>query len=244
MSLFKKAEQEINPTRLAGQIFLFLLGAELLIVLADIFLYQLEWLPWSQLRIPFNITREDTVVNWFSSMQAFAAALVLLAIFLLARRQKRAEAWGWGVLAVIFAAISLDDGAKLHERAGSSVVEMANHSPLIAELASNFPSYYWQMVCGPLLIAVGVFMTAFLWRNSGKTTFFYCFVIAACFLAFAILLDFVEGMDVGVFGLRWYKHNLKLIEEFIEMLGTSILLVTFLRILMDMFPDIRLKFMK
>jgi len=222
---------EISLRKTARNIFLALLGAELLIVLADIFLYQLKWLPWATLRTPLNITREDTFVNWFSSTQTFITGLILLAIFLLARRAKKKWSWGWAVLAGFFMFMSLDDGVGLHEKMGTTFHDISSATKLTSDLAEAFPSYYWQLVLGPLLIVATIFIAVFLWHQIGRTNYFYWIVVAVCLLVIAVMLDFAEGMDVGIFSIRAVKHNAKLIEEFIEMLGNTVFLVTFLQIM-------------
>ncbi len=242
--LQSKTAIKISASRFLHILFFSLLSAEIFIVLGDIFLYQLEWLPWRSMRIPFNITREDTLVNWFSSMQTFVTALVLLVIFLLARRKRQKHAWGWAVLTGFFACMSIDDGSKFHERIGSSFREGADALSLTSRLADTFPSYYWQLVLGPLLVAITAFMVVFLWKNIKTRANFWWFMIAIAILAFAVLLDYVEGADQGIFAVHTVKHNAKLLEEFFEMLGNTIFLIVFLRVMIDRNKNITLHFKK
>ena len=80
---------QVNRQRAINWILLFCLGTEILIVLADIFLNYLEWIPFSPLRRVFNITREDAIGNWFSSIQTLLVGIVLWVIFAVDKSEKK-----------------------------------------------------------------------------------------------------------------------------------------------------------
>jgi hypothetical protein len=238
----RTCEVSLSRRRTLRTLFAVLVSAEALIVLADIFLHRMEWIPWKPLRVPFDITREETVVNWFSSIQTFSVALVLAALFLLERRSRCPRAWGWAVLSAFFLFMSLDDGSRLHERIGASYEEMTAGLGMLARAVEIFPSYHWQMALAPFLIPITGFMAIFLWKQLDDRRNFWWVVVAICLLAIAVLMDLAEGADI--FSSSVDLHYLKSGEEFIEMLGNTVFLIVFLRALMTRYPRVGLEFKK
>lgn len=114
----------------------------------------------------------------------------------------------------------------------------------MGQIQALFPSYEWQLVVLPLLVAAGLFMLFFLWREfrtRGERVL--VFASAAC-MGLAVGLDFVEGLATrhpwnlrvwfaGEFDLHLHAaaHYFQSMEEFLEMLAISLLLMLFLRYL-------------
>lgn len=230
--------------------FLFLLALELAIVLLDIFVNHLGWIPVRAIRRMFNIAREDSLGTWLSSTQMLAVGLVLLLIGW-ARKQEAgrmsARVAGWYVLAGFFIYMGIDDAIKFHERVGTAfkVLVRAMDGPDPGGVAGFFPSYAWQLVFGPFFAAMGVFVIWFLWREL-KTARErrYVFIGIGCYVA-AVILDFVEGLknppypvlaDLFSSSVGTIRHYAKVVEEFLEMFGTTWQLVAFLGHLFTNFP--------
>jgi hypothetical protein len=144
--------------------------------------------------------------------------------------------------------MAADDGAKIHERMGSifSEVNRATGSDPPADalehLQGMFPSYDWQLVALPLLAAAGLFMLVFLLREIRDRKGRLLLFLAPGFMATAVGLDFIEGLDDShawniqvwireAFGLTKYtvRHFAKSLEEFLEMVAITLLLMLFLR---------------
>jgi hypothetical protein len=230
---------------LKGSIFL-VLSIELFILLSDIFLNHLKWIPYSPLRRVFNITREDGLSNWFSSTQALFAGLIALALAYLyfsARSRLNLKALGWGFVASAFLYIAVDDATKFHERLGSSLKKATKTNSLqiaSAEMSAGlerFPSYSWQFFLAPIFFLLGSLVVFFLWREVASVGPRLFLVAGVGFFILAVGLDFVEGLKsqsylpVSEFlGLevKAVRHLSKAIEEFLEMLGTSCFLLVFL----------------
>jgi len=240
----------INGSRLPARIFIFLLLAEVLLVLLDAFVNYAEWSKFGTIRRLFNITREDGLASWFMVTQTFVVALILWLIFFLQRNRgvSRKRIAGWGFLAGFFTYMSADDGAMIHERLGTLAEKMFESDTygyaesLLGRVQALFPSYEWQLVAMPLLAAAGLFMLFFLWREFSTRGERLLLLTSAGFMALAVGLDFVEGLEfkhplnvaawVGTtFDLTIYtvKHFSKSLEEFLEMLAMSVLLMLVLR---------------
>ena len=240
----------IRGQRLPVQIFIFCLVAEVLFVFLDAFVNYAEWSKFGTIRRLFNITREDSLATWFMVTQTFVTSLILWVIFLLQRNRavsgKRIA--GWGFLAGFFTYLSADDGAMIHERLGT-LAEKAYKSDkysysesLLGRIQELFPSYEWQLVALPFLVAAGLFMLFFLWREfNTRGERLLLFTAAAC-MALAVGLDFVEGLEFNHplnvaawfggtfdFTIHSVKHFSKSLEEFLEMVAMSVLLMLFLR---------------
>ena len=125
--------------------------------------------------------------------------------------------------------MAVDDGAAVHERLGSAFKQREGGSV-------GFISYPWQMLLAPLFVAMGLFLLAFLWFELPQAVDRARLLGALGLLAVAVAMDFVEGMEDGyavlIEAFGWdnetIRHFSKSIEEFIEMLGMTLFLVTFL----------------
>ena len=92
---------------------------------------------------------------------------------------------------------------------------------------------------------MGFFILIFLWRELEIPRLRYYIIAALSLYAFAVGLDFVEGLDQGPYPaiaeyfatkVATIGHLSKDIEEFMEMLGTTFFLITFLHKLFLLAP--------
>ena len=204
------------------------------------------------LRRLFNITREDSAASWFGAIQTLLTGLTALMIYFVARaRSASQQGRGWAVVAN-FIYMAIDDGVQIHERLGSALYALSRAPGSVFE---RFPSYPWQLVFVPVFGFLGLYILVFLWRElrgAGQR----CLVIAALSLqAFAVGLDFVEGLmpghpwniyrliaeflDAGVWipgdalapAFDMVRHFGKACEETVEMLAITLFWCVFLRYL-------------
>jgi len=201
----------------------------------------------------FNITREDSIPNWFASMQFLLIALVLWVIFLRVRELDAAKwkARGWAFLAGVFLFLSVDDGSKLHERVGTWFKSTARGSNSVARaLIEGHPSYTWHIALGPVFAIIGLFLLVFVWKALRPPVLRMLFLAGLACLAVAQGMDVLEGVDAvmeylaGLFSVSNYtiRHFAKSAEEFLEMFGQALLLVTFLRHLEEIAEGWRIEF--
>ncbi len=233
------------------RIFWCFLGVELFIVFLDVFVSYFEWSSVSSIRRMVNITREDSLSNWFSSLQVITVGFVLWIIAFAVRKQAegnhfKRRFYCWSVIGAFFIYMGIDDAIKFHERMGTAFKVTffeSNEKPgtgIVGFIYEIFPSYTWQLVFGPFFVSMGIFILWFLWKELSSKKLWYWFLAGISLYAIAVGLDFVEGLDgelyeeIGIasfFSTNNYciRHMSKTLEEFLEMFGTTIILTVFLR---------------
>lgn len=244
----------VNGQLLPGRIFLFCLTVELLLVALDAFINYGRFIDVGPVRRLFNIAREDGLATWFMVMQTFVAGLVLWLIALVQRSRSASRGnWlSWGFLAGFFIYMSADDAAEIHERLGSTFKKLLetgqreSSDSLLVRVHELFPSYEWHLVALPLLAGAGLFMLYFLLTEFRDRKSRLILLSAVSIMVIAILLDFLEGLDrahpwnphgwirdSAALDDYTVRHFSKTIEEFLEMVSISLLLMLFTAHLVD-----------
>jgi hypothetical protein len=226
-------------------VFLTCLIVEITLVYLDLTVNWLRWSEYGPIRRLFNTTREDALASLFAVTQTVFVALGAWFIYAIGRRHEipRPRRIGWLLVALFFTYIAIDDGAAVHERIGSAFKEREGGSV-------GFISYPWQMLLAPVFAAMGLFLLGFLWSEVPRPADRARVLGALACFAIAVSMDFVEGMEDGyawlVENFGWdnetVRHFSKSIEEFIEMLGMTLFLVTFLGQIAHRGRDIVIRF--
>jgi hypothetical protein len=248
-------EFSVDTRRTVRNLILTCAAIEIVFVLLDAFLNVERMVSSRAIRRLVNITREDGLPSFFGVSQTVITALVLWGIWSLARRQpgRAREAIGWLILALFFSCLAIDDGSKLHERVGTAFRTYSNQGAdggWGTTLWNFFPSYAWQVVFGPPLAVMGVFMVVFLYRSLATRMQFGMVISALALLVSAVGLDFVEGIkDAHVWLVEAlhsspYKvrHYSKSLEETIEMFAMTLFLAAFMLQAAAIAPTITLRF--
>lgn len=189
---------------LIRRVFWVALGIELLIVFLDVFVNHYKWSSIGAIRRMVNITREDSLANWFSSLQFILVGSVLWMVAFAVKNQDhnnpaRKKFYCWAGIATFFIYMGFDDGIKFHERIGTAFKTIVSRSPETSDpgilnfIYNTFPSYPWQMIFGPIFAAIGLFSLWFLWKELSRYKFKYLILASLCLFALAIGLDFVGG---------------------------------------------------
>ena len=241
-----------------SRIFWCFLGIELLIVFLDVFVNHYQWCSVGSIRRMLNITREDSLCNWFSSLQAIMAGSVLWLIAFAVRKQMqdyKRKFYCWAGIGSFFIYMGIDDAIKFHERMGTAFKVLLSRSAetsgpgILNSVHNAFPSYTWQMIFGPFFMAMGIFLLWFLWKELSSQKLRDLLLVAICLYVLAVGLDFVEGLDnkpyegiAGFFSTEDFriKHMSKVFEEFLEMFGTTIFLIVFLKYLFRLSQEWRI----
>ncbi len=250
---------EVDATRLISVLFFVLVGAEVFFVLADAIINVERLTELGPIRRFFNITREDGVASWFAVTQTWMLGLTAAFLYVVMRTGD-AQRWrrvGWAIIAIFLLYMAMDDGAKFHERIGSSVKTMVlgDDADSGSRQVGFFPSYTWQLVFLPIFGAFGLFILWFLNKELQVARDKLMVVSAIGLLVLAVIADFFEGLEMdhplnlhGWIKQTWdlstyqVRHYSKSVEEFMEMLAMTFLWVVFLRHLVRVAPEIHLQF--
>lgn len=221
----------VDTGRFLWIVFLSCFITELSLVYFDLTINWLRWSEYGPIRRLFNTTREDGLASWFAVTQTVFVALTAWILWAINHKQALScpRQIGWFVVAFFFTYMAIDDGAVLHERLGS--VFKASKGGQI-----DFMSYPWQVLLAPVFAAMGLFLVMFLRHEMRRPSDRIRIMGAITCFAVAMYMDFIEGMDGGYNKLieifNWsdetIRHFAKSIEEFIEMLGVTLFLTTFL----------------
>lgn len=228
----------VRGDRAVRNVVLFWLGLELCLVALDTVVNYRHLTDISQFRRMANIAREDGIATWFSSMQLLLVSLALGFVGWRVRQDANGKwrARAWWLVSAFFAYLSFDDGAKVHERVATAVEKMMANKDTLESVTGFFPSYMWQLIFMPIFGGMGLFMAVFFWREirSNKTRL----TLAAAMTCYAIAvgLDFIEGLPDGYSGVaealglteKFTEHYGRVLEEFLEMFGTTLFLGGFL----------------
>ncbi|MEQ8671806.1 MAG: hypothetical protein RLP44_05020 [Aggregatilineales bacterium] len=174
-----------------------------------------------------SVTVEASIPTWYSVMLLFCAAILLAQITRAKRAQKDRYRGYWFGLAVIFAYLSADESAVLHETFSSPIEEAFN--------TSGFLTFGWLVVFIPLVIIFVLLYLRFLWNL--PPVYRRLFVISgALYVGGAV---FIEGLSASQFpddgsSLPLIYFVLSTIEELSEMLGICLFIYTLLRYIVEM----------
>lgn len=183
----------------------------------------------------FNLNAEANVPTWFSSSLLLLCSL-LLAVVGAAGRSRGNDVLSrqWVGLSLVFALLSLDEAAAIHE---TSV------RPLRAMLGASGPLHFTWVVPGALFVLAFALANLRFLRALPRRTRRLMLLGGALYVAGALGMEMVGGMYQSSRAASGASYRIvMLVEEVVEMLG----LVTFLYALLDHvareLPEIRLSF--
>lgn len=237
--------KQIKMQKWITTIFIACVFAEFALVALDYIFNYLDALDDKQFRRIWNVARENSIPTWFSSIQAQLLGVTVILIALVQKhRISVVKTWGWILIGLFFLFIGIDDFAEIHEKLGGVLERMASNEnsdegAIVGILLKN-PSFSWHTFIAPIFALCGLAIALFLWMEFWKLNLFrYLFFGFGCWI-FAQSLDFLEGLD-GIddyykliqdyFAIEreyFVTHTFKVVEEYLEMLGTTLLWVGFL----------------
>lgn len=237
----KTYKNVINLKDLTGKIIYSCIIIEIILIILDIISYKYKS-SLSNAYFIFDNTIESSLGSWFSIMQAFMAGLTLWAIFFIIRIKESSwkNTWGWFILASLFTLLSIDDGAMIHERIGGSFRKVSFSSGenifiFLDKVKEIFPSYKWFIIFGPIYGVLFIFFLVFLWKKLKGLKLRRYIIIGLTYYFIACGLDFMEGFDryeamakFLSFDRETVIHYFRIMEEWAEMLGTTIFWFAFL----------------
>ncbi len=195
-------------------------GAAVTVILLHIAVPRAPWAPqWrepeSRVRIYFDVAREQNLPTWFNVSLLLLAAVMAALAAVLARAAHDRAALPWVGLALVCAALSLDDMTSLHERLHSFGVSIGGGSGL---------TYAAWLVPGLMFAALVVLAIAVLFRLVRRRARLLLVAGVACLLVGAFGVESVGNAVLQAQGHgRTYAYFL-IVEEFLEAIGAVCLL--------------------
>lgn len=180
----------------------------------------------------FDMTREESIPNWYASILLFCIALTCAVTYTIQRRRvDRRDALPWVFFAGFFTFLSMDDGAKIHERLGSFFRELAEEGDgvftVFQTVLETASTYSWQIFVLPVFLFFAFFILLWGFNNISVRETHRWILLGGFFIAIALGLDYFEGLvDNGVIDLEGrplsvntIEHYQRVLEEFSEMTG-------------------------
>ena len=179
---------------------------------------------------PWDSGEEATVPTWFSSgllgANGLAAALIATSV----GRRTRDGRW-WLLLFAFLTLLSIDEVARFHER----TIE-----PLRDSLGATGLLYYTWVIPGFLIVAAGGALMFRFWTRLPTTTRFGMVAAALLYFGGALVLEMVSGLLRTRYGVGLATAGTSIVEEALEMLGSTVLLWVLLDHLRQTTPTLRL----
>jgi len=183
----------------------------------------------------FNLNAEGNIPTLYSTL-LYLLATALLSIIAIMHKKADERFLGWLGLALICAALALDETAQVHERLTHPMRRLFN--------TSGYLYFAWVIPYGIagsiLLILYYRFITALPW------THLRLFILAAVvFLSGAVGLELISGRHVELYGKYSFGNfAYSTLEEFLEMLGIAIFIYSLLRYLSERDAIVSISFRK
>lgn len=175
----------------------------------------------------FDLDSENNIPTWYSSTALFLCAILLGLIAHQKRQQGDRFANHWVGLSGIFAFLSLDEAASIHEL----------FIPLGKALGTGgILTFFWVVPACIAVLVIGLIYWKFFLNLPFKTRRLSA-ISVACFLGGAIGLEMVAGYYISMHPdiVMWHQsadwHGLTLsaimiVEELMEMTGIAVLIYT------------------
>lgn len=172
----------------------------------------------------FYVDNENNFSTWFASWLLFFAALLLAGIGLSRRQARRSYAPHWLGLAALFAFLSVDEVAGLHDKTQDPLNQLLG--------ATGIWHHTWVVLGVPLVIVVGAMYVGFLRALPPRTRAGFL-AAAALYVGGALGFEMISGHYASQMGpIDWPGSLLRAvlahIEELLEMIG----LVVFVHVLL------------
>ncbi len=220
----RSATPGLVETRIGVQAVVLLATAAVLLVLASFGFevirhgLQLDFRGLDSLQGYFDLDRESNIPAWFQS------ALLLLCTLLLwtagddDARRGEGRVRSWRILAAVFAYLSVDEIAMLHERADEPLHRLFN--------TSGFLLWAWVLLAAPLVLIFAVAYLPFLF-SLPRTTRNGFLLAGALYVGGAIVVEMVGSYLFTLGGLESLAYQLSAtVEEGLEMAGLLVLIAT------------------
>lgn len=145
----------------------------------------------SHVRTIFDFEYDNNLTTWYSSITLLLCSVLLAVIAIAKKKDRDPYSWHWQILAVIFAIMSLDEVAMLHERAGNLIDIL---SPVEY---SGWLNYQWVLLGIPLTAIIAIAYLRFMLHLPARTRNLF-FLAGALFVGGALGLEMLSGHQASL----------------------------------------------
>jgi hypothetical protein len=229
-------EWDVDFSRMTRFVLVGCLVAEALIFMLDVCQHVAEIWYFENIKDLSNVILENSFGTWLSVVLNAGVGVVGLGVVLCCRKtaQSGLKTLAWLLIALFFIYISLDDHLVLHERLSGGIGRAVFKLQLAQQF--RFLTYEWIYIFVPLFGLFGLFMLVFLMRDLKGWRQRFWLLAGLALWTCAVGLDAWEGAGLPYEGMlevtglarTKIRHSIMLIEEMLELLGSTVFLYLFL----------------
>lgn len=168
----------------------------------------------------FNLGSEGNIATYFVCILLLSAALLLGVIARYASQKESPFRRHWVILALIFAYISVDEFAVMHEHLTEPTRELLN--------AGGIFYYAWIIPAMALLLLFGIGYTRFFWHLSSRWKLLFA-ASGVIYVGGALGVEMLGGLHVAQYDEQTFTSVLLVtVEEVMEMTGVALFIYSLL----------------
>lgn len=197
------------------------------LIIFDILLVVLH-IVWGDKVYVLNLDYERTIPAYYSGLKLMGVGFTAFLIFLLSRAFK--ERALWFLIAFFFFFLALDEVSELHENLGDYLLKIFNDYSFFQQ-----NSFMWLVFLAPIIILCLALLIYFIFYLRSEKSFPYLLLALASFFL-VLVFEFWGGLIIK--SQAQLYQVLIILEEFMEKLGASLFLASFLYLFRGKFEKI------
>ena len=185
----------------------------------------------------FDVDRERNIPTYFSMLLMLFAALLLVVITVLNRKQRTPHVSKWSILSFGFLFMAADEGLQIHERLEKPVRMLLGGGDL------GIFNFAWVIPGIALVLVLALFFLRFLLHLPAKTRLRFM-MAATIYIGGAIGFEMIGGRYTALYGADnfTYRCILVTIEESLEMVGLIVFIWALLDYCADSYKEVLFRF--
>jgi hypothetical protein len=182
------------------------------------------------------VNAEGNLPTLFSVLLLFCAAVLLIAITVLEKNQKRPDASRWALLAISFLCLTIDEACSFHEKLSQPVRWIFGN-----RLHDSF-YFAWVIPGLGLVCFLALFFLKFLGRLAARTRRLFL-AAATCYIGGAIVIEIAGGHYAKLHGIHNLTYSMiATVEESLEMAGIIVFIYALLKYIAHHYQVVQFQF--
>lgn len=205
---------KIFPRQITKLLLIIILTLTLIHCLFQYLEYGLGLSQVSHIRTVFDFEYDANLPTWYSSVTLLICSLLLTLIANAKKQSQDTYTRHWQILAIIFAVMSLDEVAMLHERAGNLIEKLSSVE------FTGWLNFQWVLLGIPLTLILAIAYLKFIVHLPAKTRNLFL-LAGGLFVGGALGLEIIAGHQESM-GNKFFYELFTSIEELWEKLGVLV----------------------